>query len=120
MLSMAASVSNTVIDSHIAFRILFNATPPKITVVLEALVRLENKVMRMTVIRLPANAAKETANPDKIPRPQQTVTPRPAPALIPMIPGAASLLASTFCSTAPDTANAPPAKREAKVRGSLA
>ena len=35
---------------------------------------------------------------------EQRVTPRPAPALTPMMPGEASLLASTFCSTAPDTA----------------
>ena len=114
---MATSVSSTVTDSQTAFNMLFSATPPRMTVVLDALVRRENRKMNRTVIRLPPKAAQETARPDNAPAAQQRVTPRPAPALTPMMPGEASLLASTFCSTAPDTA---PAAREARVRGSLA
>ena len=48
------------------------------------------------------------------------VTPRPAPALTPIMPGEASLLERTFCSIAPDTERAVPAARQAAVRGSLA
>ena len=52
-----------------------------------------------------------------MPMAQHTVTARPAPALTPMMLGDASWLASTFWITAPDTARALPARRQAKVRG---
>ena len=62
-------------------------------------------------------AAVEMIHPDKAPAAQHTVTPRPAPALTPMILGDASLLERTFCRTAPETDNPAPARRQAIVRG---
>ncbi len=103
-----------------AFHTAFSATPPKITVVLDAFIRYEKRKIIKTVTRLPEKAAHETANPENVPAARQSVTPSPAPALTPIIPGEASLLSKTFCSTAPDTERAAPEANAASVRGSLA
>ena len=83
-------------DSENAFSTLLSATPPSMTVVLETLLCCEKSVISRTTIRLPANAAADIAQPERIPKAQQMVTPRPAPALTPMILGDASLLARTL------------------------
>ena len=106
-----------VIVSVTALRHAVTATPPSTTVVLEALLFLATMTTRKVAAIAPKKADPATAHAAYDPNAQQAATASPAPALTPMIPGDARLLASTFCMTAPDTASPAPAIRLAAVRG---
>ena len=92
-------------------------TPPSTRVILEAPVSRESSSTRLTAPMapkkdsqgvLPSRPGKHTA---------ARATAKPAPALTPMMLGAARGLWSTVCSTTPLTARAAPASRAARVRG---
>ena len=118
-LIIPTSGNSVVIPSDTAFRKLLTATPPSITVVLDAFIFCAVKDTRNTAKSAPRKEAPAIIQPLIAPHAQQIVTASPAPAFTPMIPGEASLLASTPCITVPDTASPAPASRHAAVLGSL-
>ena len=115
-----ASGINIAIASEAAFKQLFTATPPNITVVLEALIFCAVRATKSTAATAPPKAAPAMIHPDNAPNAQQMVTAKPAPAFTPIIPGDASLFVKTPCMTAPDVASAAPDRTQAMVLGSLA
>ena len=105
--------------SDAALKKLFTATPPKITVVLDAPIFCAVTATSNTEHNAPQNAAPAMTQPEILPIAQQMVTVSPAPELTPIILGDASLFPNTPCMTAPETANAAPESRQATVLGSL-
>jgi hypothetical protein len=108
------------IASDTALKQLLTATPPKITVVLDAPIFWAVSATSNTAATAPPKAAPAIIQPENTPKAQHSVTASPAPALTPMIPGDANLFVNTLCITAPDTDSAAPDSTQATVLGTLA